>query len=534
MYNNTHFTTSATVFHEELVPYGGFIVGYAAIVEKLGLPVPITFPVSMISKQNKSESGDKWKLFPNKYLPDDHTGESEIYALYKHLVFALKYEGVNLLIFSYLANKYDDDQLSELVSIEPLGQYSRRIWFLIEWVTNRQLNLKNLKARKQYVNVLDEKLQYGIKGVKSPRHLVINNLPGNPLFCPLIRKTQKLEQFISSRISEQKTEFPDEIRRDIMLRASAYLLLKDSKASFSIEDENPKTNRILRWSQAIGQAGTYQLSKQELLRLQQIVIENGRFIHMGIRHSGGFVGVHDRISGDPIPDHISAKWQDLDDLLDGVVKTADMLINSEFDPVLTATVISFGFVFIHPFEDGNGRIHRYLIHDVLAKRRFSQQGITFPISTAILNNIAEYRKVLETYSKPLLNLIHWKVTKDHNIEVINDTKNYYSFFDATPQAEFLYDCVSDTVNEIIPAEIDYLVRFDEFRQFLDNEYEMPDKTVHLLIRFLSQNNGRFSRRAREKEFAALLESEVENIERKYREIFQSTEKLNNHPGQDYP
>lgn len=39
---------------------------------------------------------------------------------------------------------------------------------------------------------------------------------------------------------------------------------------------------------------------------------------------------------------------------------------SIYDPVLAAG-IAFGFVFIHPFEGGNGRIHRYLIHHVLAK-----------------------------------------------------------------------------------------------------------------------------------------------------------------------
>jgi hypothetical protein len=38
----------------------------------------------------------------------------------------------------------------------------------------------------------------------------------------------------------------------------------------------------------------------------------------------------------------------------------------EVDPVVAAAILAFGFVYIHPFEDGNGRIHRYLIHHVLA------------------------------------------------------------------------------------------------------------------------------------------------------------------------
>ena len=55
--------------------------------------------------------------------------------------------------------------------------------------------------------------------------------------------------------------------------------------------------------------------------------------------------------------------------------------------------------------------------------------------------------------------------------------------------------------------------------FLDNTYEMPDKTVALLIRFLEQNNGHLSQRARAKEFSALTEEEVRDIENKYQEIF---------------
>lgn len=107
--------------------------------------------------------------------------------------------------------------------------------------------------------------------------------------------------------------------------------------------------------------------------------------------------------------------------------------------MLAAAIIAFGFVFIHPFEDGNGRIHRYLIHHTLAKKHFSQQGIIFPVSASILNHIDVYRIVLEQYSHPLLDFIEWKETKDHNIEVLNETIDFYRYFDATLQAEFLYD-----------------------------------------------------------------------------------------------
>jgi Fic family protein len=58
------------------------------------------------------------------------------------------------------------------------------------------------------------------------------------------------------------------------------------------------------------------------------------------------------------------------------------------DPVVAAAMLAFGFVYVHPFEDGNGRIHRYLI---LAKRGFNPPGMVFPVSATILDRIDDYK-----------------------------------------------------------------------------------------------------------------------------------------------
>ena len=64
-------------------------------------------------------------------------------------------------------------------------------------------------------------------------------MPGTVDFCPLIFKTEKLKASISANISEQQNSFFNKVHKDIVQRASSFLLLKDSKASFSIEGENP-------------------------------------------------------------------------------------------------------------------------------------------------------------------------------------------------------------------------------------------------------------------------------------------------------
>ena len=237
---------------------------------------------------------------------------------------------------------------------------------------------------------------------------------------------------------------------------------------------------------------------------------------MGFRKQGGFVGEHDRNTGEPIPDHISAKWQDLNLLVQGLIETNQILASTSIDPVIAATSIAFGFVFIHPFVDGNGRIHRYLIHHILAEKAFTQQGIIFPVSASILDHIVDYKKVLEHYSHSILDFIDWKETKDHNVEVLNETIDFYRYFDATRQAEFLYDCVSDTIENIIPNELAYLQKYDEYKRYIDDEFEMPDRLVALLVRFLEQNDGEISKRARTKEFAILTDEEIDRIEKKYK------------------
>lgn len=507
-------------FHGILVPRQGRIIGYAAIIHCLTLPMPVPRPVAVVSNIRQTPTYAHCRIFPRNYLDAIDGPEAEIELLYRHLVFALKYEGVNLLAFSCLIKHYAEEDLSRLVHIAPTGQYSRRIWFLIEWLRGTALPGKADLQRKNYVEVVNPALQYALaKGSKSPRHLVINNLPGTIHFCPLVRRTERLEDYIQKYARRPEPWAFAALSKDVLQRAAAFLLLKDSKATFTIEGESPKSKRTSRWAQTIGQAGLQELSKQELLRLQQIVIEQTRFLQMGFRKQGGFVGEHDRSTGAPFPDHISARWQDIETLTEGLLATNRLLQKDTIDPVIAATVIAFGFVFIHPFEDGNGRIHRYLIHHILSQKGFTPPGIIFPVSAAILHKIQDYRQILEAYSRPLLDFIEWQATANHNVEVLNETIDYYRYFDATLQAEFLYDCVAYTLDNIIPEEVSYLSDYDQFKSYLNETFEMPDRMVALLVRFLAQGKGTLSKRAQQKEFSALTSVEIEQIEQQYRQQF---------------
>lgn len=504
------FSQEITVFHERKAPEPGTLVGYGALIAYFQLPIPIPHLLSLISEINRHYKTERWNVYTPRYRPKE--------TLYDQLIFALKYEGVHLLFFKKLFESISEDEITSLVQLEPLGQYSRKIWFIYEWLTDQKLDLPDLQ-KGNYVKLIDEKIQFSTTGHRSARQRIVNNLPGTPGFCPLIHRTQKLDDYIALQISNKKANYIDELHHDVLRRASAFLLLKDSKASFNIEGENPPGNRYARWAKAIGQAGQNPLSIEELTRLQQLILKSSRFTKFGFRTKGGFVGEHDRETGEPIPDHISAKPEDLDTLIAGFLETHDKLIASVYDGVLTATVVAFGFVFIHPFGDGNGRIHRYLIHHILVKTGFARMGIIFPVSTAILNNLQRYREVLEAFSKPILDWIDWESTPDHNVKVLNETLDYYRYFDATKQAEFLYECVIETFEKIIPEEVRYIRKYDEFKRYLDDHFDMPDKMVALLVRFLEQNAGVLSKRAQTNEFKALTETEIAEIESNFCEIF---------------
>jgi hypothetical protein len=504
------FSGPITVLHERRLPERATPAGYAALVDAYSLDAPIPLTLCATGTRHKTLASDGWRILTPRHAPQA--------TLEGHLTFALKHEGLNLAVLKRLFLAVPSAELAALVRAKPTGNYARRIWFLYEWLTGGQLDLPALK-RGNYVDAVDTRLQWAANGSNSPRHRVRNNLPGTPAFCPLVFRTKPLEDFRALNLADRARAIIAKVPADLLARAAAFLLLEDSKASYVIEGERAPQDRIQRWGRAIGEAGKRPLDLDELLRLQRIVIGDARFVRLGLRQEGSFVGQHDRESRTPLPAHISARPEDLASLVDGMI-AFDRDAAGQLDPVVAAAVLAFGFVFVHPFEDGNGRIHRYLIHHVLAMRGFNPPGVAFPVSAAILDRIDEYRRVLESYSRRVLPLVRWTPTQGGNIEVLNDTADFYRFFDATPHAEFLYACVSKTIDDDLPSEADYLRRYDAFNAGVEALIDMPDRTIDLLFRMLHQNDGRLSKRARQREFAKLTDDEARKIEEVYASTFE--------------
>ncbi len=504
------FSGPVTVFHERRLPERATPAGYAALIDGYGLRVPIPRTLAAIGARHKVYRESGWRILTPRHAPAP--------SLDGHLTFALKYEGLDLAVLKRLFGAAGPEAVTAMVWRTPTGRYARRIWFLYEWLTGETLPLPDV-TRGSYVPALDEAQQWPGTESLSPRHRVKNNLPGTPDFCPLVFRTETLEALIALDLPDRARRLIAGVPKDILSRTAAFLLLKDSRSSYAIEGERPPQDRLQRWGRAIGEAGRQPLDLDELLRLQRLVIGDARFVRLGLRGEGGFVGEHDHASRAPLPDHISARPEDLPGLMNGMIAFAHGP-SGHLDPVIAAAALAFGFVYAHPFEDGNGRIHRYLIHHVLAERGFNPPGLVFPVSAVMLDEIDRYREVLEDYSRRLLPAIEWEPTAQGNVRVLDDTGDFYRFFDATPQAEFLYACVRRTVERDLPDEAAFLRRYDAFVRQVETLVDMPDRTLDLLFRFLHRNDGRLSARAHTKEFAALTDDEAARIERIYGELFE--------------
>ena len=495
---------TAPTFQDRLVPKETRLAGWAALVDGLGIAAPARAASAVaggyIKGSQRKENG--WTVFDKRYWPGHHITD--------HISFALRHEWFDPLVLKRVFDAVDPDTISGFVRDAPTGTVTRRVWFFYETMTGRRLPIDDLPSVTA-VDALDPKRYVTSNATLSKRHRVRDNLLGTGGYCPVIRRTEALEDYRERRLANKAAVIVGRTSGQLISRAASFLLLADSRASFAIEGERPPRSRLERWGRAVLQAGRNRLILDEFNRLHRVLIEDIRFIRAGLRPDGVFLGERDP-NGDPLPEFIGARPEDLPALLDGLLAANERMTASAIDPVLQATATAFGFVYIHPYQDGNGRLHRCLIHHVLAEREFTPAGMVFPVSAVMLDRIDDYRRTLQSHSGPLMPFINWRPTAGRNVEVLSDTADLYRFFDCTIAAEFLYACVARTVEHDLPEQIDYLRRYDEAQRRIMEMVEVPDRLAQDLIMFIRQNNGKLPKRRREREFVALTDEEAAQIE----------------------
>src|SRR3546814_11690070 len=74
-------------------------------------------------------------------------------------------------------------------------------------------------------------------------------------------------------------------------------------------------------------------------------------------------------------------------------------------PVMRSAVAAFGFVYIHPLADGNGRVHRFLVNDILRRDGAVPEPVILTVSAVIIDDSGErrnYDRALDAVSKHLI------------------------------------------------------------------------------------------------------------------------------------
>jgi Fic family protein len=480
-------------------------VGYKAITERLNLKTLPHYRESYIALQGRGktiiDNHHEIHIYPKTYALKNEND------LLENLEFALKYDGMNLEIIKALFENLDKNKIVDYIQEQPTGIYSRKIWYLYEFLMPEELPIKNCQQIK-YVDLLNAKHYFTSTAIKSSRHAINDNLLGNKQFCPFIRKTETLEKAIKADLASKAKTMLKKYDPHLIARACHYLYTKETMSSYQIEKEQPDKNRVFRFVNLLQQAANIEsLTKNILIELQNVIVDP-RFKSQDYRDNQNYIG--EMLYPDFQKIHyISPKPEDVPDLMQGLLDSLYRMLNAHIHPVLIAAAISFGFVFIHPFEDGNGRIHRFLIHYVLSKTDFTPHDMIFPVSFIMLQNMRDYDITLESFSKSLLStLTHYQLTEDGIMTVNESSKVHYQYIDFTVIAEYLFKCIEEAIDHYIEREIKFLANYDKAKKALQNVVDMPDNQIDLFIKLINQNNGNLSESKRERFFSLLTDEEI--------------------------
>ena len=292
-----------------------------------------------------------------------------------------------------------------------------------------------------------------------------------------------------------------------ILRALSYLYTRETKSSFEIEHIKPNATRTERFVAMLQLAENEDFcDKIHLIDLQNRIVDP-RFRDPDYRKGQNYVG--ESVAWQRENVHFaSPKPGDLDSLMAGLMAAHLSMDAGSVPAVVHAAAVAYGFVFLHPFEDGNGRIHRFLIHNILARQGFTPENIMFPVSASMLKNPAEYDVSLEAFSKPLMAMVEYSLDEDGRMTVHNETARWYAYIDMTPQVEALFWFIEHTVNTELAEVLSFLAAYDETKKAIQEIVDMPDRQIDLFIRFCVQNNGRLSARKRGSHFDFLSDEEL--------------------------
>ena len=431
----------------------------------------------------------------------------------EHLDFALKREGLHLGLLRSLLPLLSEEQVLACIKTTPTGANARRIWYLYERFTKTTLPIPDIAAGN-YVDLADPTLYFTGPVTKFRRWRINRNLLGDIHFSPIVRRSRRILEGEALRLDLRCREAIAECPPDIYQRALSFFYSKETKSSYAIEQETPDLPRTERFVAQLRRAATEDFLTQEALVELQNLIVDPRFAAKGWRQHQNYVGEtlapgHEKIHLIPP----KPGKNDLDFLMESWLEVSRLLVLTPgVPPITAAAVVAWIFVYFHPFEDGNGRIHRFLIHHILARRGFTPEGVLLPVSAIIQNRPKDYDASLEAFSQPLLARTKYDMDPDGRLSVLSNSKDLFRYIDCTPMAEALYTFTAETIKTELPRELSYLRCYDVARRAMREIVDLPEPKANLFLRLCLQNQGHLSANKRKAQFPFLTDEEASGLE----------------------
>ncbi len=480
-------------------------VGGSWLVEHLG--VGLVQPLAVESRigarrSTRHSAGMRQEVFQPNMRPEP--------TLAGHLTFHLKHEVAHLELLARVFAVVDPADLAAWVTDEPSGQYARRVGFLYEWITGRQLPVTPVVQGRYYDALDGEQILVATTAVNNQRWRIRDNMPGSPDFCPTVRMTEvsrpAAEFDVGAALRKQEAVFGAEVLR----RCAVWMTLKESRSSFLIEGEQDQTQKIQRFAAVMetrtGQGPT-PLSPSELATLQAAILgEDTTLTTFGLRKSPVFVGQNVRY--DNVVHYVAPSWQSVPKFVEGLAHALSRTEGQIGMATARAAIAAFGFVYIHPLADGNGRLHRFLINDTLRRDGVVPAPFILPVSALITESSkerADYDRALEAFSRPLMQRYGEAVSfsgeprqeadgirSNFNFSAYDDAMPAWRFLDLTSHVIYLGHVLRCTIEQELHQQARFFRSHDLARRRVKDVIEGPDTDIDTIIRSARENNGALS------------------------------------------
>lgn len=477
------------------------LVGYEHLRQRLSLPVfPIERPAVVRPITRIQELAGELAV-PAHVAPQN--GDTV-----DHLLFALKHEGTNLPLIAAACAHIAPQRLLQALRATPSGGYIRKLCYLWERFSQQELSGLPAGVGGVAVPLFDPALYLVSRAVQRDRKWRVDfNGLGNWRFCPSVRRTAEIEQLLQLDIVGRIGAFLDTIEPALLDRALAWAYLDETRSSYEIEREPPSDDKAAAFVSLLQQAHERRpLSEDYLVELQNAAVSNPLLRAVAFRHEQNHLKGPAR--GAPGVTYVPPPPALLDTILDGLMQAADPARQPDVDPLVRAALISFGFVFAHPFMDGNGRLSRFLVHYTLCQTGALERGHILPISAAMKRHEADYLRALQSFSKQARQL--WGVTwidADRYIFEPRFDPRVYIYWDATRCVEFTLRMARLALEEDLASEVQFLAGYDKVVEVVDRRYDLVGSTLATLILSCHQNGGVLSKRRR-KQFGATVPADA--------------------------